>query len=202
MSRQISGLLRGDAGEVAEARAAERKEVAPRRLVDDGVEVARRPAGAAGGSPPRTPRRGFRASSSAPGSRSPPRRRSPSGPARARSVASGVRITCGRCTAWRRRAGCRTSLPAIGCAGTKDGCARAARAAPHRPRRAWSSPRPSPACPVDQVADRLEGRLGGGHRHGDEHDVGARDRQQCRLGAPTSMTPSWRARSVVEGDLL
>jgi hypothetical protein len=35
---------------------------------------------------------------------------------------------------------------------------------------------------LDQVADGLEGGLGGRHRHGQQHDVGARDRQQRRLG--------------------
>ncbi len=46
---------------------------------------------------------------------------------------------------------------------------------------------------LDQVADGLEGRLAGGHRHGDQHDVRAGDRQQRRFGRDVDDTEPERA---------
>ena len=55
---------------------------------------------------------------------------------------------------------------------------------------------------LDEMADRLERGFGRGHRHRDQHDVGARYREQGRLGRRVDDAEAACAFSVVEGDLL
>ena len=77
-----------------------------------------------------------------------------------------------------------TSLPAIGCAGTKRADALLQHAARGVDDVALGrADVHDQHAGLDQVADRLEGGLGRRHRHRDQHDVGARDREQRRLGA-------------------
>ena len=131
-------------------------------------------------------------------SRSPPTRRSPSAPARATSSRAASGSPAGRGRASRRRARC----PRLPCR-RSDAPARTSRCGPCSTRRAASttsrfveptsitsmpgSTRWRIALNVASVAD---------DRHGDQHDVGARDGEQRRLGGHVDRRrAAWPARS-------